>query len=244
MIVIALIICIGFAVQATAGFGAGLLVMSLGAHFWPISELMMFVASLSMMLSLYICIRDFRHVEFRMLLRSILPTMGLGVLVGLLVSSHISPDVLRILLGVVVSAAAARGLYSLFSGKTVVAKRGGYFAYVWVVSAGVVHALIVSGGPLLVYAIESMGLGKDGFRASLALVWFSFNSILVTHAVSTGTYGAALFAHVASLVPALVIATLIGQALHSRVSEHVFRAVVFVLLAVAGVLLWLPQLLG
>jgi uncharacterized membrane protein YfcA len=242
--VLAGILFIAFGVQATAGFGSVLLSLAIGALFWPISELLPIVVSLSLMLSTYIGIRYRRHVEFRVLLRSVLPLMGAGVVIGILLAPHASPRALRLLLGVIVSAAALRGLYALFTGKRTGAKGGGLSAYLWVIFAGVLHGLIATGGPALVYAIESMGLGKSSFRSSLAFVWIVLNGILVVRFVATGALGEPQLGRLAMMVPVVVASTLLGEILHSRVSEKVFRAVVFLLLAAAGMLLCVPLLLG
>ncbi|MCP4448174.1 MAG: sulfite exporter TauE/SafE family protein [Myxococcales bacterium] len=242
--VLALIIFVAFAVQATAGFGSVLLSLSLGTLFWPLSELLPVVVPLSLMLSLYISSRHWRHANLRLLMRSIFPLVGCGVAIGFLLSPYASPATLRLLLGVVVCAAAARGLYSLSTGKVVVAKRGGIAAYFWVTLAGVVHGLIATGGPVLVYAIEAMGLGKSRFRASLAVVWAVLNGVLVTRFVATGALATPELRRILLMVPVLVVATLMGEILHSRVSESTFRVVVFTLLTIAGVLLTLPLLLG
>ncbi len=242
--VLAGILFIAFGVQATAGFGSVLLSLALGTLFWPITELLPIVVPLSLMLSTYIGVRHWRHIEFRLLLRSVLPLMGAGVLVGVMLTPHASPQALRLLLGVIVSAAAARGLYSLFTGKVVIAKRGGIAAYIWVAFAGVVHGLIATGGPALVYAIEAMGLGKNSFRSSLAFVWIVLNGILVARYIATGALDGPQVGRFGMMVPVVLASTLLGEVLHSRVSEKVFRAVVFLLLAVAGMLLCVPLLLG
>jgi len=242
--VLAGIVFIAFGVQATAGFGSVLLSLALGTLFWPITELLPIVVPLSLMLSLYIGVRHWKHVDIRLLVRSVLPLMGIGVLVGLLLAPHASPRVLRLLLGVIVSAAALRGLYSLSTGKVVVAKRGGIAAYLWVVFSGIIHGLIAAGGPALVYAIEAMGLGKNAFRSSLAAVWIILNGVLVARYVMTGALDGPQLGRLGMMVPVVLASTLVGEFLHSRVSENVFRAVVFLLLAAAGVLLCVPLLLG
>lgn len=241
---LAAILFVAFGVQATAGFGSVLLALALGTLFWPITELLPIVLSLSLMLSSYIGIRYWRYAEVRMLVRSVLPLMGLGLAIGVVLAPHASPRTLRLLLGIIVSAAAARGLYSLFTGNVVAAKKGGASAYLWMVFAGVIHGLIATGGPALVYAIEALGLGKRSFRSSLAVVWIILNGILVARYVAAGEFAGPQLGRLAMMVPVVVASTLVGEILHSRVSEKVFRAVVFLLLAVAGMVLCVPLLLG
>jgi uncharacterized membrane protein YfcA len=176
------------------------------------------------------------------LLKLIVPIMGTGAVIGLVLVPYASPSSLRLLLGTVVSAAAIRGLWSLLSGKTIAAKRGSAGSLVWIFGAGIVHGMIATGGPPLVYAIESLGLGKRSFRSTLAAVWFVLNLMLTLRFVSTGALALDEFYQTSMLLPVIAVAMFVGELLHHRVSERHFRAAVFSLLILAGGLLWLPVL--
>lgn len=244
MITFALIIFFAFVVQASAGFGSVMLSLAIGTLFWPLSEIVPIVVPLSFCLSTYILIRDWREVDLKVLLRLIGPLMGVGAVAGMLLVPYLSATVLRMMLGTIVSAAALRGLVVLLSGKSVAAKRGSWGGMIWIFGAGIVHGMIATGGPPLVYAIESLGLAKRSFRATLAAVWFVLNLMLTIRFVSTGAFAVEELTRVAYLLPVVAVAIVIGEFLHARVSEKHFRGAVFSLLLVAGALLWLPFLLG
>lgn len=240
----ATIIFFAFVVQASAGFGSVMLSLAIGTLLWPLSEIVPIVVPLSVCLSAYILIRDWREVDLKVLLRLIGPLMGVGAVVGMLLVPYASPTILRMMLGTIVSAAALRGLIALLSGKSLSAKRGSRTGLVWIFGAGIVHGMIATGGPPLVYAIESLGLAKRSFRATLAAVWFVLNLMMTLRFVSTGAFAIEELTRVAYLMPVVAVAIVIGEFLHTRVSEKHFRGAVFSLLLVAGALLWMPFLVG
>ena len=242
LMMLALIVFVAFVIQATAGFGSVMITLALGSLLWPLSELVPIVVPLSFSLSVYIVWRYWRLVNRSVLLKLIVPWMGSGAVLGVILVPYASPTSLRLLLGTIVSAAALRGLWSLLSGKSLAAKRGSASSLLWIVGAGIVHGMIATGGPPLVYAIESLGLDKSSFRSTLAAVWLVLNLLLTLRFVSTGALGQDELQRFAMLLPVVALAIFVGEYLHSRVSEKRFRAAVFALLILAGGLLWLPVL--
>ncbi len=235
--IFAAIVFFAFAVQATAGFGSVMLTLAIGSLLWPLSEIVPIVVPLSFFLSGYILIRDWRYVDRAVLFRLIVPLMAAGALMGMVLVPYASPTILRMLLGTIVSVAAIRGLITLFSGKQIAAKGGSAGSLLWIVGAGIVHGMIATGGPPLVYAIEGLGLEKRSFRSTLAAVWFVLNLMLSVRFVSIGTIAQPEFIQIAKLLPVVVVAIVVGEFLHHRVSEKHFRAAIFSLLFLAGILL-------
>lgn len=240
--IFAALIFFAFVVQASAGFGSVMLSLAIGTLFWPLAEIVPIVVPLSFCLSTYILIRDWREVDRRVLLRLIGPLMTAGAVLGMVMAPYASATVLRMLLGTVVSIAALRGLVSLVIGKSIAAKKGSASSLIWIFGAGIVHGMIATGGPPLVYAIESLGLAKRSFRATLAAVWFILNLMLTLHFVNNGAFAQPELFRLAKLLPVVALAIVVGEFLHARVSEKHFRAAVFSLLLIAGFLLWLPML--
>jgi uncharacterized membrane protein YfcA len=239
---LAFIVFFAFTIQATAGFGSVMISLALGSLLWPLSEIVPIVVPLSFSLSVYILWRYWRDVDLKVLLKLIVPLMGTGVALGMVLVPYASATSLRLLLGLVVSAAALRGLWGLLTGRSLAAKKGSAGSWLWIFGAGIVHGMIATGGPPLVYAIESLGLDKRKFRSTLAAVWFVLNLALTLRFVSTGAFAKAELHSFATLLPVVALAIFVGEHLHSRVSERHFRAAVFSLLILAGGLLWLPML--
>lgn len=242
--ILAVIVFVAFTIQAAAGFGSVMTSLALGSLLWPLSELLPIVVPLSFGLCSYILARHWRWVDMRVLTRLIVPIMGAGMVFGMVFVPYVRASSLRLLLGVIVSGAALRGLWCLLSGKNLAARKGSSGSLLWIFGAGIVHGMIATGGPALVYAIEALGLDKRSFRSTLAAVWVVLNFVLTVRFVSTGSLAREQALSVAMLVPVVVAAIWVGELLHSRVSERHFRGAVFSLLILAGGLLWLPSLVG
>ncbi|MBL4633443.1 MAG: sulfite exporter TauE/SafE family protein [Kofleriaceae bacterium] len=240
ILALAPILFIAVTVQTTAGFGSVMISLAIGTLFWPVGLLLPIVVCMSMALSAYILLRQWRDVDYPFLLKTILPLMGLGIVAGFLLAPYFSPDKLRVLLGVIVTAAALRGLSQMLSSQSKDAVRNPIVSWLWIAGAGVVHGLLATGGPPLVYALEGARLGKAKFRSTLAAVWLVLNLVHVVRFVRSGAIATSDLPLYASLLPVLVLAVVLGEFCHSRVSERHFRFTVFLLLSLAGMLLLLP----
>lgn len=241
-IALALIVFAAFTVEATAGFGSLMISLAIGTLIWPIAELLPVLVPTSLCLSLYLLFRYWRFADWKLLCRAVLPLMTAGMVLAIYVLPSASPELLRLLLGIVVTGAAVRGLWTLRA-STIQEVRGVTIASaIWMIIAGMVHGLIASGGPPLVYALEGVGLDKRAFRSTLSVVWFLLNCILIVRYVAAGSLALEQGKILVMLLPVVAMAILFGEVLHSRVSERVFRASVFSLLVGAGFLLCVPVL--
>jgi len=103
---------------------------------------------------------------------------------------------------------------------------------------GIIHGAFGTGGPLIViYATQALK-SKAAFRACLCLLWLCMNTILLIQFTINGVWSQdnfmPLYATVAT-IPFLVVGMIVGNWLHHRCSEYVFRLIMFALLAGTGV---------
>lgn len=231
---VAAIVFAAYAVQTVSGFGAVVITVGLGAQVLPIPVLLGLVLPLSFAQCGYIALRYRGSVNRRLLLREILPFMGAGVALGIVVRAHVEGRALVLAFAVFVIAVATREL--------VVRLRPGGDARTglpagarvpMLLCAGVLHGVYATGGPLLVYVVGRAALDKAAMRATLAVVWFTLNLALVVDFARLGT----LTLDTAWLAPALLAGVVVGERIHDRVPQRGFELAVFALLAVAGVAL-------
>jgi len=102
---------------------------------------------------------------------------------------------------------------------------------------GVIHGAFGTGGPLIViYAAQALK-DKTLFRTCLCLLWLCLNTVLLIQFTVSGVWtknnSTPLYATVATL-PFLFIGIMVGNYLHHRVSEYVFRLIMFALLLGTG----------
>jgi uncharacterized membrane protein YfcA len=231
----AAVVALAFSVEVTVGFGATIIAVALGVHLFPLGELLPVFVPLNILLSSWLAMRGRAFVDRRLLLGRILPRMGLGLVVGLLIFENAPHELLRLVFGVFVVVLASLELVRIASGRQDdpgVTPRAAPLA---LVGAGVIHGMFSTGGPLLVWALGRSLTGKRAFRATLACVWLLLaTSLTLAYAandrIDTGTLCAT-----ATLIPVLVVALSVGEWAHHRLDESRFRVLVYVLLLGAGV---------
>ena len=160
--------------------------------------------------------------------------MFFGLVIGIAVFNRVQGDLLKKMLGFLVVFLSLRELYFLFgntNSQTPVAKiKSGLYIF----SSGIVHGVFASGGPLLVYILGKMNLSKSVFRSTIAVVWFAMNVLLVMSYIYSGRMNADSIKFSMMCIPALVLGSVIGEFLHHRVDEKLFKIFIFMILTLSG----------
>lgn len=232
------IILLAYTTEVLTGFGATLVAVTLGAHFYPIDRWVPVLVSLNIFVTGYVAFRYRTKSEKALLFKSILPYMGAGLLVGLALFPLLRGIALKRLLGLMVTVFAARELFRLIRGVHSCRRSLPPFqTALWQILAGIAHAFYATGGPPLVYAISRLNLPKSVFRATMCTVWASMNAFLIVVFSLNGRINPESLKMTAWLLPVLPIGILLGEWLHNRVNEHQFRVFIYCLLLVSGVTL-------
>jgi uncharacterized membrane protein YfcA len=232
---------LSFSVQALAGFGGSVIAVTLGAHFVPIDRLVPLVVASGLTQTAWLLSRHWRHVDVRLLLRSILPLMILGAALAQALRTVLEGPRLELLYGLFVVAVSARGLLAARRAPDdPLPPLSKPAACVGTFGAGIIQGIYASGGPLLVYVVGRAGLNKATFRATLVSVWLLMNTGLLVTFVFQGRLTWAEAPTVAWLLPSAACALLVGEWGHDRVDEARFRRVVNALLLFAGGALLVP----
>ena len=238
---LALIVFAGFLTEATVGFGATVVTVALGAFLLPIPELLAAFVPVNVLLSAYFVVRYPRQVAVRLLFLRIVPLMAVGVVCGRVLTRVADDALLQVVFGWFVVAVSVAELARL-------ARRSGAGrplppapASALLLLGGVVHGLFATGGPMAVYVAGRQIEDKGRFRATLAGLWLALNGLLVADFAAQGTLGADSVRTSAVLLAPLLAGLAAGEWLHTRVPPSLFRALLFVLLGAAGLLLALPR---
>ena len=232
----ALVVVAAYAVQTAIGFGSTLICVTFGAQLIGLQEVVQLVVPISFLQTGYIVIRHRDGIEWRLLLRRVLPLMGAGMGFAFLLLTRVGGPWLGLAFGLMVLALSARDLHQLRAASPVVDKPIRPLASIAALfGAGIVHGIYASGGPLLVYAVGREGLTKKAFRSTLSMVWILLNSILVTRFALSGDYDRSVIIDVLLLVPAVPLGVLVGEWVHHKVDERSFKVAVLVLLIAAAI---------
>ena len=223
-----------FAIEATSGFGATMLIVTFGVHLFPLTTLLPVIVPLGLVLSVWLAWSNRAHVDRMLVVRRILPLMGVGLGVGLAIFERASNDRLRRVFGFFVVGVALAELWRTLRATGAprplpeLATRAALFG------AGVIHGLFSSGGPLLVYALGRLPIEKRVFRATLSTVWVVLASALTIAYAWQGRVGRESLLATATLLPVLATAFVAGDWAHHRLDESKFRILIYLLLIVAG----------
>jgi hypothetical protein len=222
-----------FGVEAATGFGATVIAVSLGVHLFPLDVLLPVLVPLGLVLSASIAWRERAHTDRRLLVRRILPLMGLGLAIGIAIFERASNATLQRAFGAFVVGVAALELWRGRKGAPAAALPP-LASRAALLGAGVVHGLFSTGGPLLVWSLGRAPIAKRAFRATLSTVWLVLGTALSSAYALRGHLDAASLAATAALLPALGAALLLGEWLYHRLDEARFRRVVYALLLATG----------
>lgn len=220
---------------AFAGFGGVIIVLTLGAHIYPITWMLPVLLPLTLIANFYIFIRHHKYIDTGVLFKRILPIMGTGLVIGFVLFNFLHGELLRTIFGVLVILVALRELKNLIMGnRQITEPLPVWISAIYVFFAGLVHGIYASGGPLLVYAVNKMQLEKSVFRSTLSMVWLTMNIFLTLSYTVAGKINLESLRFSIYLLPPLVIGVLSGEFLHQRIPERGFKIVVFVLLMLSG----------
>lgn len=231
---LAAVVAFAFVVEASLGFGATLITVTLGAALMPLPELLPAFVPLNIAVSAILVRKGLQHVDGVLLWRRILPWMLAGVPLGLAAFLLLDTTWLARLLGAVVGALALRELLS--GGATIVpptpAARRTFLAL-----GGAMHGAFGAGGPFVVYVLGRGPIPKETFRATLAVLWILLNVVLVVTYLARGLYTPFVLGKMPVLAAAAALGLWLGDRLFRRLAQDTFRRLVFVLLLVAGTVL-------
>jgi len=187
--------------------------------------------------SAWLVARGFSHVAWRTLLVRVLPACAAGMAAGRWLFDRLGTGRLKLVLGLFVAVVAAVELVRLFRKPAPPAKLPAPAGIALLLGGGVFHGLFASGGPLVVYFMSREVGDKRAFRATLSVLWLVLNTVLLATWIPGGRIGPEPLRLAAVMLPSLIVGVAIGEIVHSRVNEDVFRKTVQVVLLATGIVL-------
>ncbi len=236
-----------YTVQTATGFGSTLICVTFGAHLLGLEEVIRLAVPISFLQTGYIVVRHGDGIQWRLLIRRVLPLMAVGMGIAFVLLARVRGSWLGLLFGVIVLALSARDLHRLLSANpgaldTPISRPASVAA---LLSAGIIHGIYASGGPMLVYAIGREGLTKKAFRSTLSMLWIVLNAVLVGRFLLLGAYDRSVVQALLLLLPAVPLGILAGEWVHHKVDDRRFKIAVLCLLIAAAISLivrYSPQL--
>lgn len=225
-----LIVLLSNTVQAATGFAGPMLAMAPSIKLLGADAAKTLLTSLSFLVSVSILARAWKQIDWKQFLRIVicmLAGLGLGMALERLVS-------LAAILPFYGGFLVAYGLYRLLSRRKI-ENISFWLGVVVMILAGMLQALFVSGGAMLVIYASVVLADKERFRATLAPVWVLLNAVMIAGFICGENYTPTVLRIGAiSLVP-LVCGMLLGGYLHKVIKQELFLKICFLLLLINGV---------
>ena len=230
-----LIILGAFFTRSFSGFGGALLAIPLLSLFLSLSFIIPVECLFEVLLSLILLPRVAKDVDWGSLVYIVAGAMA-GSLAGVYLLESTPNATLKTILGIVVILVAL----NMLRGGT---NHGSTFSKKWGlpvgVLGGVMGGMLGASGPAYVTYLAYQTSDKQVFRATLIAIFAIEYSWRLALFLYRGLLGWDQLEFALWLAPAVVVATLLGQVVHLRVSERLFRLAVAALLLVAGGLCFL-----
>lgn len=165
--------------------------------------------------------------------------MLLGMSVGFLLSDKFGAyqNVLYKTLGILVIFFAILGSIKTFSKKqkeNSEKSKISFLLYLTLAAAGIVHGMLVCGGPLLiVYASEKLK-DKDEFRTTVSATWIVLNGIMIIKDAVQGNINSKILLPLGVSLAVLVLSILLGNLIAKKINKTAFSVLTYILMAVSG----------
>lgn len=229
-----LIIIFAQSVETTIGFGSTIIALGLGAYLFSIKEIIIALVMIGWLQSLFLIVRGWKHILWKILLTRILLFSAIGMPVGMLLYSYFDERQLKLALGIFIVLISAHQIYTLLKNNGELKPLHFVPATIVLILGGFIHGIFATGGPLIVYFASREIKEKAAFRATISMLWIILNTALLIKYFIAGQLVKQPLQLAGMLVPALLIGIGIGELIHPRVNERIFKFVVQGILLLTG----------
>jgi hypothetical protein len=238
-----LILIFAHTVETVLGFGATIIAMALGIFIFPLETLLPVLVILGFLQSLWLVVRWFKYIRWRVLFLSILPAATIGMAIGIsyrtLVGNYTQ---LLILLGVFVMAVSLMEIVLIYKTRAAGGSLPWYLGWPILIVGGIFHGIFASGSPLIIYYSSRELKEPAEFRATISMLWLILAVILMVNLYSIGQINVNTLATTGIVLPGLILGIVFGSRMTFR--ALVFKVLIYALLFVAGLLLVVQQVIN
>ena len=229
------ILVLAHTAETILGFGATIIALALGVHLFPLQTLVPILVILGLLQSIWLVALWFRYIQWRILLRYILPISGLGMIIGILSRELANESQLRLILGAFIVVVSLLELAYLFIKRAARDELRWYYRIPLLFAGGVFHGLFATCWPLIVYYASRQLKTQESFRATLSTLWLILNAALLISFLMSKQVDLNTLEMTAWVLPGLVIGIILGNFI--RVKEFPFKVSTYILLFFSGLFL-------
>jgi uncharacterized protein len=232
LVAVIIIIFLAVLLKAVLGFGEALIAMPLLTLIMGLQMAAPLVGLMAAIITSVIALSQWRHIDFRLTWRLVLASAA-GIPAGLILLKIAPPELMTHGMGVLL---IVYGAYTLFTPNWN-GLRHPAWVYIFGFSAGVLgSAYNTSGPPVVIYA-TTRGWSPQRFRATLQSCFFPMSIMIITSHGLSGLWTPTVLLLFILILPAILIAFVIGNYASQYIPVEHFARLVRVGLCVLGIML-------
>ena len=239
----ALIIFLTHLQEGITGFGGSVMALPFLNLTIGLKSAVQLLALFGWVMALYIVIRSSSHIDwhgFSVIAR----WAGLGLPAGLLLFDLLPAEYLCMLLGIFMIIVGINGFVCRkITNNSYPGKKASIWMKILLFTGGIFQGAFGTGGPcIVIYTAKTMP-DKSLFRVTLSLLWLAMNSCrIIFWTVKGNFWNTELIRNFFIILPFMAAGLILGDFLHTRISEQSFRSAVYILLGISGVLMLVNNL--
>ena len=233
-----LVLVFAHTVETVLGFGATIITLALGIYIFPLDTMLPVLVILGLLQSLWLVVRWFKYIRWRVLLLHILPAVVVGMAIGIYYRTLVADyRQLIILLGIFVMAASLLEIIMIYRTRAAGGSLPRYLGWPILIMGGIFHGIYALGAPLIVYYSSRELKEPAEFRATVSMLWLILAVMLVINLYSIGQINITTITTTGIVLPGLILGIFFGSRMKFRMLP--FKVLIYALLFIAGLLLLL-----
>jgi uncharacterized protein len=231
---VGLIVFITHTLEAITGFGCTVLAFPFViAIMGDLERAKIVLSILAWILAGWFVITKFKHIYWKQF-GIIVLLAGLGMPVGMFIFKSLDAVVLKKILGGFIVVSATIQLVKIYRPGNIISTLPAFFSYILLFLGGIVHGAFAVGGPLIVLYSAHKIPDKGSFRATMCLLWTTLNTVLILQYLFERKLTGKIGIELSALLPFLFAGIVLGEIIHNKVSEVLFKKIVFISLLLVG----------
>ena len=218
-------------VQAITSFAGTALAMPFSIQLVGVEVARPILNAIALVLCIYLAIRYHKDVDWKLFIL-ITVFAGIGMAVGMVTRTYLYNSMFYKFYGIFVCLLA-----TLFIIKPQTKQIPTWLLAVILIAGGFIHGVFVSGGPLIVFALNTKIKEKEKFRATLSFVWVLLNSVLLTQDLVLVNWSLDMLYLLLIAIPTVVLSIVIGKTVFKKLNNESFLRFAYILLFVSGFIL-------
>lgn len=237
LFLVGIVVFVTHTLESITGFGCTVLAFPFVIALMGDLELAKIVLSiLAWLLALYFTIVKFKYINWKQFGIIILLT-GLGLPLGMMIFKTLDPVLLKRILGFFIVISAGIQIVRVFRPNIKFRSLPSFIGYSFLFVGGIVHGAFAVGGPLVVLYSSEKIPNKSQFRSTMVLLWTVLNTILIIQYFLEKKLTKEVGFDLLVLLPFLIGGIILGEYIHNKVNETLFKKIVFVSLFLVGIVM-------